>query len=107
MKAPTPRDLDPRIHPEGRLSVLFALLAAGGRMTWTELQTASGHSPGGMVHHLRELAEGGLVERNARQPSEGAQAHCQVWLTPAGRQSVGDWWAMLSGMALAAGLKAS
>lgn len=56
-------ELDPVIHPQGRLRVMSVLdaLGPGASVTFTRLQELLEMTPGNLITHLRRLEEAGYV----------------------------------------------
>jgi DNA-binding transcriptional ArsR family regulator len=77
-------ELDPLLHERGRLAIVSAL-AAGGRMTFTELRDALAMTDGNLSIHLQKLEEKGYVEIDKRFVGRRPQTSCQ--LTRAGRSA--------------------
>ena len=77
-------DLDPLLHERGRLAIVSAL-AAGGRMTFTELREALAMTDGNLSIHLQKLEEKGYVEIDKRFVGRRPQTSCR--LSKLGRQA--------------------
>jgi DNA-binding transcriptional ArsR family regulator len=77
-------ELDPLLHERGRLAIVSAL-AAGGRMTFTELREALGMTDGNLSIHLQKLEEKGYVSIAKQFVGRRPQTSCQ--LTRAGRHA--------------------
>jgi DNA-binding transcriptional ArsR family regulator len=75
-------ELDPVLHERGRLAIVSAL-AAGGRLTFTELRDALEMTDGNLSVHLQKLEEKGYVQIDKRFVGRRPQTSCQ--LTRAGR----------------------
>jgi DNA-binding transcriptional ArsR family regulator len=77
-------ELDPLLHERGRLAIVSAL-AAGGRMTFTELRDMVEMTDGNLSVHLQKLEEKGYVQIDKQFVGRRPQTSCQ--LTRAGRQA--------------------
>jgi DNA-binding transcriptional ArsR family regulator len=81
-------ELDPLLHERGRLAIVSAL-AAGGRMTFTELREALAMTDGNLSIHLQKLEEKGYVTIAKQFVGRRPQTSCQ--LTRAGRQAFSNY----------------
>ena len=77
-------ELDPLLHERGRLAIVSAL-AAGGRLTFTELREALGMTDGNLSIHLQKLEEKGYVAIVKQFVGRRPQTTCR--LTAAGREA--------------------
>jgi DNA-binding transcriptional ArsR family regulator len=75
-------ELDPLLHEPGRMAIVSAL-AAGGRMTFTDLRDALTMTDGNLSIHLQKLEKKGYVAIDKQFVGRRPQTRCQ--LTRAGR----------------------
>jgi DNA-binding transcriptional ArsR family regulator len=81
-------ELDPVLHERGRLAIVSAL-AAGGRLTFTELRGTLEMTDGNLSVHLQRLEEKGYVRIDKTFVGRRPQTSCE--LTRAGRQAFGRY----------------
>jgi DNA-binding transcriptional ArsR family regulator len=80
-----PADLDRLIHDRVRLGIVSAL-AAGERLSFTELKQALGTTDGNLSVHARKLEEAGYV--SCVKSFEGRTPRTDYALTAAGRRAL-------------------
>ncbi|MFI7587034.1 transcriptional regulator [Spongisporangium articulatum] len=88
-------DLDPVIHPAGRLKVTatLAALPRGDRLAFPRLQKLLDMTAGNLSTHLRKLEEAGYVAVD--KTHEGRTPVTYLSLTPVGRRALEDYTAAL------------
>lgn len=82
-------DLDPVIHPQGRLRVMAVLDALGTEtsITFTRLQELLEMTPGNLITHLRRLEEADYVQTT----KGGRKRGTDVALTARGARAFTDY----------------
>lgn len=83
-----PADFDRLIHERVRLGILSAL-AAGGRLSFTDLKELLETSDGNLSVHARKLEEAGYLE--CLKSFEGRMPKTEYRLTRAGREALSDY----------------
>lgn len=82
-------ELDPVIHPQGRLRVMAVLDALGTQtsITFTRLQELVEMTPGNLITHLRRLEEAGYVATS----KAGRKRGTDVTMTARGARAFADY----------------
>ena len=86
-------DIDSRIHEPGRLAILAALVQAGGRLTWRELEKATGISSAGLYNRLGKMTRDRLIQcgGSCRPRSLERRKAVAVVLDPKAREAIDSW----------------
>jgi DNA-binding MarR family transcriptional regulator len=90
--------LDPLIHAPARLRIVVTLatLYEGDSLSFPRLQQLLDLTAGNLITHLRKLEDAGYLVTEKREA--GPSAGTWIALTPAGRQALDDYTAILRGI---------